>query len=410
MTGYGRSVAALPLALPLVLLAVVLLAAGCGNTASPAAARPTAAVQLSAATSLASADGGSWATIPMGGTGPNLFWQLFALPTAGGRWSLRTPPAIATNGALVLATPGQALVVGIRPSLDLSFSPVTSTSDGGRDWTTIPPDPGLANVPDALAAAPDGSLIALDLDQRVSAASAGSAAWSTLTSRPAVAATPAGRDCDLTAFTAAAYTPAGTPLLGGTCGKAGVAAIFADSSGAWHLTGPALPAALAAAHVQVLRLTRTGSGSGSGSVVAALLEASSGASAALVSAWTTDGARQWTVSPVLPLGGASPVSASFGATGAIAVVLSGDRGEILDGPHAAWQPLPSLPPARSITLALPTAADLGSGGGGGSGGSGATDALAADGSTLTVWRLGAGPARWSKVQVIDVPIQYGSSS
>jgi hypothetical protein len=131
-------------------LALAALATGCGSTAGSAAtAQPAASVQqLSAATALTSPDGGAWATIPMGGTGPNPFWQLFALPTAGGRWELQTPPAIATNGALILAAQDgpdtQSLVVGIRPSLDLSFSPVTATGDGGRQWTTIPPDAGLA--------------------------------------------------------------------------------------------------------------------------------------------------------------------------------------------------------------------------------------------------------------------------
>jgi hypothetical protein len=383
-------------------LAAMMLAAGCGSTASPSsasqatAARQVSAVQLSPATSLASPGGGTWATIPMGGTGPNLFWQLFALSAASGHWTLATPPAVATNGALILAAPdgagpgARALVVGIRPSLYLSFSPVISTGDGGRHWATTPPEPGLAGVPDALAAAPDGQMIALDRDQRVSHTSTASAAWSTLTSRAAVAGTPAGRECALTALTAVAWTQAGTPLLGGTCGRAATTGIFAFSSGTWHLAGPALPAAMAGTRVQVLRLTRTGS------TDTTLLEAGSGASAALVTAWTSDGASQWTVSPALPLDGASPVSASTGTAGAIAVVLSGGRGEILDGPHASWQQLPLLPPARTITLAVLAG--------------GTAEALAADGSTLTVWRLATGPARWSQLQVIKVPIQYGSSS
>ncbi len=38
---------------------------------------------------------------------------------------------------------------------------------------------------------------------------------------------------------------------------------------------------------------------------------------------------------------------------------------------------------------------------------GSYDALAVAGARLGVWRLG--PAAWSLVQVISVPIQYGSS-
>jgi hypothetical protein len=48
-----------------------------------------------------------------------------------------------------------------------------------------------------------------------------------------------------------------------------------------------------------------------------------------------------------------------------------------------------------VTLALPAA--------------GITDALAADGSSLTVWQLRRGSAAWASTQAIKVPIQYGSS-
>ena len=86
-------------------LALAVLAAGCGSSAGPAGSHPPppASVPLSLATALTSA-GTAWATVPMGAlSGPNQFWQLFMLAGPGGRWSLRTPPGIATNGALVLA-------------------------------------------------------------------------------------------------------------------------------------------------------------------------------------------------------------------------------------------------------------------------------------------------------------------
>ena len=146
--------------------------AGCGSSAGrPAAPHPPKPVPLSLATSLTSA-GTAWATIPMGApSGPNQFWQLFTLTSPGGRWSLKTPGGVATNGALVLAGPGrQTLTAGIRPSLDLGFSPVTTTRDGGGTWSSLPPDPGFADVPDALAAAAGGRLIALGLHQAVQVA------------------------------------------------------------------------------------------------------------------------------------------------------------------------------------------------------------------------------------------------
>jgi hypothetical protein len=370
------------------------LAAGCGSTPVRTQARTTAhaapAVSLSLSTAETSADG-TWAAIPMGTTGPNLFWQLFRLPTAGGSWSLQTPPDIATNGALILAPQdgtgqdARALITGIRPSLNLSYSPVTTTTDGGTAWNTLPPDPGLADVPDSLAAAPDGHLIALSTGQRISVLRPGGSGWTTLT-RPSSGS----RACDPTALTAVAYTQDGTRLLGGTCAEAGVAGIFAYTAGAWHLAGPALPASYARQRIQVLRLTRAG-----GTDIA-LLEAGTGSTASLLAAWTSDNGQRWTVSPALPLAGAQPVSASFGEGGAIAVALTGDRGDALGRSGTSWRPLPPLPHGRAITLAQPAA--------------GTTDALVADGSTLTVWRHTAGSAGWAKAQAITVPIQYGSSS
>jgi hypothetical protein len=149
-----------------------------------------------------------------------------------------------------------------------------------------------------------------------------------------------------------------------------------------------MPASLSREQIRVLRLTRTGASD------TALLEAGTGPAAALLAAWTSSGG-QWTVSPPLALEGARVLSTSFGDAGAAAVVLSGNRGAVLSGPGAGWQTLPALPSATTVTLALPAA--------------GGTDALAAAGSTLTVWHLAAGSAQWAKTQVTKVPVQYGSS-
>jgi photosystem II stability/assembly factor-like uncharacterized protein len=372
-------------------LAVAILAAGCGSvssrtdTASPA---PTAPLSLATATT---GPGATWASVPMGAvSGPNLFWQLFMLPAGGSRWSLQTPPDLATNGALILAAQdGQGLITGERPSLSLSFSAITTTRDGGHDWATLPPTSGLANVPDALAIAPDGHLITFGENREVSVTGSAGSNWTTLTSEHALAATPAGRSCALTGLTAAAYTPAGSPLLAGTCGHAGTAGVFAYTGGTWHQAGPALPASLTGQHVQVLRLSRTGSSD------VALLAVGTGTSASLLVAWTSDGGQRWSLSPGFKLGGSHPVSVSFGSGGATAIVLNGNRGEILTGPGASWRTLPALPAGWTVTLALPAA--------------GTIDALAASGSTLTAWQLTGGSAKWDRTQVIKVPIQYGSS-
>jgi hypothetical protein len=397
-----------------VLAAAAVLAAGtglaaCGSSVShPADAAPSApaAVALSAMSAVPIANA-TWATVPMGAvTGPNEFWQLFRLPAGSSRWALETPPDIATNGAILLAGQGgsgaggaagqpgsgadaAALTAGVRPSLDLSFSPITTTADGGHSWATLPPESGLANQADALAAAPDGHLIALSQDHTADVFS-GNGSWTTLTSEHSLAAAPAVRSCALTGLTAAAYTPSGTLLLAGTCGRPRTAGIFSDAGGRWHRAGPALPAALAGRAVRVVRLTRIGTQD------VALLEAGGPPDVSLLAAWTSDGGQHWALSPVLRLDGSYAVSASFGGSGGVAVVLAGNRGVTLAGPGNSWRQLPALPAGHAVTLALPAA--------------GTIDALAADGGTLTAWQLRNGSATWSKTQMINVPIQYGSSS
>jgi hypothetical protein len=291
---------------------------------------------------------------------------------------------------VLAAQDARTLVTGIRPSLDLAFSPVTATSNGGASWSTTPPNPGLANVPDALAAAPSGELIAVGQDRQVQTASAGGGNWTALTSQQALATAIPARGCAPGSLTAAAFTPSGQPLVAGTCGHAGVAGIFGYAGGTWHPAGPALPAALAGQRVQVIRLTRTTAGD------VALLEAGTTGSVRLLAAWTGDGGQHWKLSPVASLGASYVVSASFGPGGAVAVALGDGRGLTIASPGTTWQPLASLPAGRAVVLALPA--------------SGGTDALAADGSTLTAWRLTGSPGRWVKAQSVKVPIQYGSSS
>jgi hypothetical protein len=387
MTGKARCAAAAALAL-------AVLGAGCGSVTRQGAAPARRPMSLPLATSLAAGQA-TWAVVPMGAAaGANLFWQLFLLPAGSSRWKLVTPPDVATNGAIALGVAGgQSLVAGIHPSLLLRFSPVTSTPDGGRTWSADSPDPGLANVPDALGTAPaGGELIALDNNGNAELAPVGHAAWKTLASTRVLAGTAAGRACRLAGLSAAAFEPSGSPALAGRCGQPGVAGIFSFAGGTWHAAGPPLPASLRQQKVRVIRLTRTGGR------LTALLQAGTGRSASLLTAWMTGG--RWTVSASLRLTGRAVASSSFGSDGAVAVELAGGRGEVLAGPGSSWQALPALPPGRTVTLALPAG--------------GGVDALAADGGLLTAWRI-AGPhiasgTSWVKTQQLKVPIQYGSSS
>ena len=386
------------------LLAGIAPLASCAPAAShPAAGTAATAVTAPLATSMTTADGATWAILAMGGSAAdeNLFWELFTRRQGSTRWTLVTPPGVADNGGLVAAAADGSLTVSFLPSQDLTFTPLASTGDAGRSWGTGLLDASMASVPDALAAggtAASGTtggtpLLALLADGAIDESTAGPSAsaqatgsqdgWTPLAAPGAIAASPAGLRCQVTGLTAVAYTPAGTPLAASSCARPGSAGIFARVAGTWQAAGPAVPAGTA---VRVVRLTRTPAGD------TALLQASATSGASLLAAWTSDGIR-WSASAALPLSGGRVVASGTGPAGALWVLLSGDRAETLAGPGASWRELPAPPPG-TVTLA--------------GGPDGTDEALAVSGARLTIYQ--ATPAgTWDKVQVIAVPVQYGSS-
>jgi hypothetical protein len=317
------------------------------------------------------------------------FWQLFVRPAPAGRWRLATPPGVASNGGLVMASLGAGSVVaGFRPSQDLTYSPLATSHDNGTAWTPGLLDAALADVPDALAAAPGGGhLLALLASGQAELSGPSGTAWATLATRRSLAASPAGRHCGPGRLTAAAFSPSGVPMLAASCARPGTAGIFAYASGTWHPAGPTLPAAYAHRTITVLRLTTTAG------TTTALLAAGTGPAARLLAAWPTSSAR-WTLSPPLPLHGAALTSASPGPGGTVAVVLTGNRAQTITGPAGPWRPLPTLPPG-TVTLAP--------------GPAGRWDALAVHHTTLAIWQLTPGSGTWAATQTINVPIQFGSS-
>lgn len=368
------------------------LAAGCGTAAPPASRQATRAAPLAPSLNTALVTtAGTWAIAVMGGRSAqhNNFWQLFIRPAGSTRWKLVTPPGTADNGGLVLASAGPSLIAAFRPSQNLTFTPLTQTRTGGQAWSSLSPvTAALASAPDALAMDPaSGRLLALLASGAAVQAAPGYGRWAALTSQRALAATAPGRRCGLRALTATTFTPSGTPLLGGSCAHPGTAGIFADAHGTWQATGPAIPAALARQDFAVLRLTQTPR------QTVALLAAGHGHAARLLAAWSTDSGSHWTLSPPLPLNGAAVTSTSFGAAGAAAVVLTGNRGETITSTGSQWRTMPTLPPG-TVTLAI---------------GPGAISALAVHRASLTIWQSSPGGATWSKAQVINVPIQFGSS-
>jgi hypothetical protein len=356
--------------------------AGCGSTPAPSTSPPPAPAPPPLTTSFASTAGTGWAVVEMGGSAAQEenFWQLFVRPAGATKWRLATPLGVADNGGLVVASPGGgSLVTGFRPSQLLAFSPLAASSDGGASWSSAGPvNSGLTGAPDALAAGPGGSLIALtsggaELGQRLGAA------WTRLSSTRSLATTQAGKACGVTGLTGAAFTSSGTPILAASCSRPAVAGIFAGRGGVWQAAGPAVPASLARQDIDVLTLTAAGPG------LVALLKAGS----RIVAAWY-DGAR-WTVSA--PLAATTVKSTAIGPGGSVGIILNGSHGATLAGPGAAWHALPALP-KWAATLAL--------------GSSGQVDTLAVNGGTFWDWRLA--PAGWSLAQKIHVAIPYGSSS
>jgi hypothetical protein len=261
------------------------------------------------------------------------------------------------------------LITAFRPSQLLTFTPLSQTTDAGQAWSALSPlDAAVAATPAAMALQPGGDrLLALTAGGVVEEAVAGSATWHVLATERTVAETAAGRRCGLGALTGAAWTPSGQPLLAGTCSRPGTVGVFRYDAGTWQAAGPALPVSLATQHVTAVRLATDGG------QTAALVTAEVGQSASLIAAWTSAAGTNWTTSPPLRLHGTAPASVSFGPGGTIAIVAATGAGDLITSDGSSWRALPALP-ARTTTLALQP-----------------------------------GGATWTAQQVINVPIQYGSS-
>ena len=362
------------------------LVAGCGS--HPARVTGTGPPPPTAplSTSLVTAQG-TWAVAVMGGA-DNKFWQLFFRPATSGRWSLVTPQGVADNGGLVAADGGAYLVVGFRPSQNLAFSPLATSTDTGRSWTPGLLDAGLANTPGAIAVGSSGRTLALLQDGTIEAApTAGSAAagqWAPLTTLKALAASAPGRACGLEGVTAVSFGPDGNPMAAGSCARPGAAGVFTDAGGTWRSAGLTPPAG---GRVRVLGLAAIAGGT------MALLAAGT----SLLAAWW-DGTR-WSVSGPVTADGVRALG--FGPGGSAWLLPDRGRPETIAGAAGStWRPLPPGPAGTQV-LAPPGTGTLAPGTGG------SYDALAVAGSRLTVWRLARGA--WAMVQQITVPIQYGSS-
>jgi hypothetical protein len=377
------------------LAAAGLLAVGACGTQAPSP--PESAAGSSAtgpgASSMATSIAGSldsWAIVPMAAS--PAFWQVFARAANSAAWKLVTPPGVAINGGIVASADGaSALTVAVRPSDDLTFSPLAATANGGASWSSGGPiDAAVAASPGALGAA-GNRLVALLSDGTIETSSDAGTTWS-VTARPgAIAASPAARGCGgAVRVTSVSFGATGTDVLaGGTCGTGRTTALFSYSPGTgWQRVS--LPVSG--------RLVRFAAGTALVQAKAGLIALFDGGygwyAYAPLAATPQAVPAGWHASAALPAPG--PVTASGAlALGGDWVLLSGGRAATISGPGQQWTPLPPVP-AKTAVLA--------------SGPDEAVDALSVSGATLTVWRLATAATVWSKVQTIKVPIQYGSSS
>lgn len=377
----------LPISCLLAALSVTLL--GC----SQATQRPTSlsapAVSLPLDSSLSTGTS-TWAVLPMGEIGSlaNTFWQVVVLRSGQSRWSLATPPGVADNGGLVVADEGgsrSALEVGFLTSELLGFSPVALTTDAGSKWSpgTLPvaltPGPGTLSVsstgPATALTGPNG--------KSVMSSSNGLSGWRSVTTLARLAST-AGSSCGVQSLTAT-----GDSEIGAACSRPGRVGLFGQTGGVWKAIGPKLMGSLAHSRSEVAEI--------GGSNV--LVLATSKSLTALVMLRRVAG--RWTQSAPLTIAAGTRIQAigASGGGGTYALLAKGptsrptdERLEVL-GPESTTWTLRARPPAGTDTVAFAKAGLF---------------SFAAHQSKLDISELALG--RFVEVQVMRVPIQYGSSS
>lgn len=339
--------------------------------------------------------GGAWVDLAMGDLGEfvNTFWQLLYLPAGGSHWSLVTPPGFADNGGIVSVEAGNELVSGFQANQRIDFSPLASTDNGGRSWAPGVLSSPLASLPDALAGTSGGRVVAISGKEAtdVVADAGGLSTWRGVITERRLDAMGA-KSCGVRALTAVAFAPGGELLVGASCSIPGRVGVFEQGAAGWHLAGPSPGHDQSGSTVSVLRLRSFDGG------VSALIEASSATREVLLGTRLV-GDGGWSRPVPLALARGAELSASgISVDGGLVVLVSEKSGpvaEVLAEGSSSWTELPR-PPARTAAIAFENG--------------GAIDALAVHHSQLTVYRLAAGASSWKRSQVMQVPIQYGSSS
>ena len=358
----------------------------------------------------------AWAVVALGDLGRKLdtFWEIVVRPAGTPRWSVVTPPGVASNGGFSAAgTPGGSggpgvVTAGFQPSQYLTYSPIASSNDGGKTWTAGTLASGLLPVADAVAAEPDGAVLALVRAKGGALLrSAGSlTAWKTLVSRRALDETRAGRACGVLALSAVVASGSSSPELGAACGVPGVVGLFHLSSSGWVATHVRVPAG-ARSTFTVLRLASGPAGTW------ALAEGRGPRSASLVALWRAGPAARWRASPQVRLHGSVLSTAALGGRSLLIATGSGFRTQDLlwtGGPGTHWRSLGPPPAGTQVVVPAPGLASLAPAGAAPAAGPGPLSALVVAGSEVTVWHR-APTGRWGpSAQRLHVPVEYGSST
>jgi hypothetical protein len=335
----------------------------------------------------------TWAIMAMGKNNGqfDLFWQLFVLDAATGRFRLVTPPGVASNGGLMISQPseGPDVLVGFGVSQDLLFSPLALSVNAGRTWSPGGLEQGLVAEPSAVGLDQRGDAYAVVGGEKpaVVERSGSLTSWRTDVSRASLAVTPAGKRCQVGSIDGVAIAASDVPIVAASCRSAGVAGVFVSSSTTWELANIRVPASLRGDVLSALRIAPSSA-----------LFAAVGRRTSVVAIWQQGSPRSWTVSAPLVIPNRTALLATGTGPGGSQFVLwregASERAEVIDGPGAPWRPLASVP-AKTATIAYLANGHL--------------EALSVDDTRLTVWRLGTG-SLWTRVQVLTVPIAFGSSS
>ncbi len=377
------------------LVACVMLASAPGARAASVAQPDAAGARAAGLEQTWETPQGTWAVIAMGRLESrlNTFWQLLFRPAGTTRWSLVTPPGVASNGGLSAdgtGSPSGAVIAGFQPSKHLHLSPLAETTDLGRHWRAGILPAALVFAADAVAVDARTALALVRTEGGALVRADGSITrWSTVATVATLGSTAAGRACRVSALSAVVLA-GGAPEVGADCAEPGTVGLLREVRGTWVSSAPRV-ADRGTSKLDVVRLWSDPGGT------TALIEGHGAGKPSLVVAWRRSPAGRWTVSAPVTFTG-DVLSTATGTGSSVAVVTSaGWRAHAVEqiaGPGGRWRST-GRPPAGTQAVAFAL---------------GGLEALAVHGGRASVWQLGAS-GRWHETSGrVTVPIAYGSST